>query len=103
MGGRQITDAVLVANEAVDDYILRGRDGMLCKLGMGKTCDHVNWDFIHYGLSRMGFGRKWWKWINTCITITSFANMVDGGPSKFSMASSGLRQGAPLSHLLFIK
>lgn len=40
--GMQIMDAVLVANEVVDDLIFRNREGFLRKLHMVKAYDHVN-------------------------------------------------------------
>ena len=44
--GRQILDAVLIANEAVDST-LRGREkGILCKLDIEKAYDHIRWDFL---------------------------------------------------------
>jgi len=42
---KQILDVVMTANEAVDDLMVRGKDGLLCKLDMKKAYDHVNWDF----------------------------------------------------------
>lgn len=72
---------------------------MLCKLDMEKAFDHVSWNFIDYMLDRLGFGGKW---IQTCIFTSNFTAMVNGGPSSFFSASSSLRQGDPLSLLLFI-
>lgn len=42
MEGRKILDAVMVANEVVDDLVGNKREGILCKLGLEKTYDHVN-------------------------------------------------------------
>ena len=39
--GRQILDAVLIANEAVDSIIRRKEKGILCKLDIEKTYDHI--------------------------------------------------------------
>lgn len=37
-----------------------------------------------------------------CISTTSFAVIINGGPSAFFNASRGLRQGDPLSPLIFL-
>lgn len=56
--GRQITDAILIANEVVDEAIKNNQKGALCKLDMEKAFDHDNWDFIDNMLERLGFGTK---------------------------------------------
>lgn len=57
--GRQLMDAVLIANEVVDSRLKQKMPGILCKLDMEKTYDHVNLEYLWDSMRRMGFGQKW--------------------------------------------
>ena len=54
--GRQILDAILIANEVVDSRLKSNEGSVLCKLDIEKTYDHVNWKFLFAVLRKMGFG-----------------------------------------------
>ncbi|RVX16052.1 putative ribonuclease H protein [Vitis vinifera] len=57
--GRQILDAVLIANEAIDSTLKNNESGILCKLDIEKAYDKVDWNFILTIMKKMGFGEKW--------------------------------------------
>lgn len=61
--GREILDVVLIADKAINLLLKSNECGVLCKLDIEKTYDHVNWNFLLSVLQNMGFGKKWIGWI----------------------------------------
>jgi hypothetical protein len=100
--GRQILDSVLITNECLDSRLKASLPGVLCKLDLEKVYDHVNWDFLIYLLRRCGFSEKWRKWIYFCVSSIRFSILVNGSPCGFFPSSRGIRQGDPLSPMLFV-
>ena len=90
MAGRQILDAVLIANEAIGSRMKAYLRWVICKLDIEKANDHVNWNFIFAVLEKMGFGSKWISWIRWGISTIWFLVLVNGSPSGFFQSSSGL-------------
>ena len=89
--GRQILDAVLVANEVLD-LILKSNEGaVMCKFDIEKAYDHVDWSFLLSVMGMMGFGEKWLRWMQWCISIASFSVLVNRTSSSFFQSSKGLR------------
>jgi hypothetical protein len=100
--GRQISDSVLIANECIDSRLHTAIPGVLCKLDVEKAYDHVNWKFLLYLLERCGFSERWRKWIHFCISTVRFSILINGSPEGFFGSTRGIRQGDPLSPLLFV-
>lgn len=50
---RQILEALLVVNEVIDYWLARNESGILCKLDIKKTYNHLEWDLLLLVL------RKW--------------------------------------------
>ena len=98
--GRQILDAVLIANVAA--RLKSNQGGMLCKLNIEKAYDHVSWKFLLVVLKKMGFEERWLKWIELCISTVKFSVLINSSPSGFFQSSRGLRQGDLLSSYLFV-
>ncbi|RVW59539.1 putative ribonuclease H protein [Vitis vinifera] len=95
--GRQILDAVLIANEAIDSTLKNNESGILCKLDIEKAYDKVDWNFILTIMKKMGLGRNG-------LGGFSGAYPLQGSRGRFL---SGCRvkgrseEGVLISHLLF--
>ena len=100
--GRQILNAILIANEVVDSRLKSNESGVLCKLDIEKAYDHVNCKFLFPVLRNMGFGEKWIKWVEWCISNVKFYVLVNGSPLGFFQSSRGLKQGDLISPYLFV-
>ncbi|KAL6327375.1 hypothetical protein AAG906_018977 [Vitis piasezkii] len=72
---RQILDAALIANEAIDSMLKK------------KAYDHLNWNFLLSILQRMGFGERWTGWISWCISTRSFQVLINGTLEGFFNSS----------------
>ena len=59
-------DAVLVANEVVDEKRRSGEEGVVFKIDFEKVYDHVDWGFLDRVLERKGFNPKWRSRMRGC-------------------------------------
>lgn len=63
--------------------------------------DCIDWDFQWFILYKMGFGERQIRWIKRCVSCTRVLVLVNGSADREFMMERGLRQGPPLSPLLF--
>jgi hypothetical protein len=100
--GRQILDAVGVAHECIHSLKTKKQQAALLKLDLKKAFDCINWNLLHLVLLQCGFGLIITNWILGCISSATLAILINGEATRSFHCERGLRQGCPLSPLLFI-
>lgn len=75
---------------------------MILKVDLSKAFDRANWLYIRLPLTHLGFPYCFIKWIMSCITDVSYNVLLNGEATSFFTSERGLRQGCPLSPLLFL-
>jgi hypothetical protein len=72
------------------------------KLDFRKAFDTVSWDFLFKILRIRRFDQKWIDYIQSLTKMAKTAILLNGIPSPWINIKRGLRQGDPLSPLLFL-
>jgi hypothetical protein len=99
--GRQIADNIILVQEALHSSIRRKDKGMIIKLDLANAFDRVNHNFLFEVMRKFGFDHSFVNWVRACVGSPWIAPMVNGRVTNFFQASRGLRQGCPLSPLLY--
>ena len=74
----------------------------ILSLDQEKAFDRVEWPFLLATLSRMGFGPSFIRWVKLFYTDIRSAVLINGYTSRSFKPSRGVRQGCPLSPLLYV-
>lgn len=99
---RQIHEAVGTAQEVLHSIKIKRLKGMILKIELAKAFDRTSWFYLRMLLTHLGFPLPFVQWIMCCITNVSYNVLINGSASSFFDAERGLRQGCPLSPLLFL-
>eukprot|EP00253_Pinus_taeda_P031803 PITA_31803 len=99
---RQIHEAIGLAQEAIHSIWSKHLKAILLKIDLSKAFDRVSWLYFKMILIHLGFPHAYISWIMACITSPSLSILINGSTSPFFHSERGLRQGCPLSPLLFL-
>jgi len=102
LANRQISDSILLVQEAIHSSQTRNEKGFILKLDLANAFDRVRPSFLLAALKKMGFDDCFLNLIQACISGPWISPLVNGRPGEAFQSSRGIRQGYPLSPYLFI-
>jgi hypothetical protein len=100
--GRNIQDCLAWSFEYLHQCKASGREIVVLKLDFEKAFDTVEHSTILEILHHMGFDERWTNWIKLILESGSSSILVNGVPGTDFKCKRGVRQGDPLSPLLFV-
>ena len=100
--GRFIGENVAFLRDAVHYASSSGAPVAILSLDQEKAFDQVDWGFMRSTLAAMGFGPSFISWVNLFYFHVQSSVNVNGYLSPFFTLSRGVRQGCPLSPLLYV-
>jgi hypothetical protein len=99
--GRYILDGVAVIHEVLHDLARKKQSSIVLKLDFEKAYNKVSWIFLKEVIEKKRFCERWIDWIMKSVCGGRVAVNLNGELGHYFRSYKGLRQGDPLSPLLF--
>jgi hypothetical protein len=101
MKNRNIMTGIVRMYEIIHETKRRRETGIVLKLDFEKVYDMVNWKLLFECMEKSGFHDKWCVWIKQVVSGGTVSVKVNNKIEKYIKSYNGVRQGDPLSPILF--
>ena len=100
--GRYMGTNICLVSDVIDYYDILNKSGILLMMEFQKAFDSLDWNFLFKTLNFFNFGQSFTKWIDVIYRKPEACVKNNGYLSDFFDISRGVRQGCPVSALLFL-
>ena len=100
--GRFIGRNIRLIEDVINYCELNDNDAAILFIDFKKALDSLNISFLEKCLKKFGFGFQFLNWVKAIYTNIESCISINSRLSKSFKVESGIRQGCPLSALLFV-
>jgi len=98
---RNIMEGAIILHETLHELHKRKQNGIIFKIDFEKAYDKVNWNFLQQALRMKGFHPVSCDWVKVFVQGGNVGIKVNDQMGSYFQTKKGLRQGDPLSPILF--
>ena len=99
--GRNIMEGAVILHETIHELHSKKKNGVIFKIDFEKAYDKIKWSFLQQTLRMKGFSQKWCQWVQRFTEGGNVNIKVNDQLGSYFQTKKGLRQGDPMSPILF--